>query len=135
MTAKNGFFVDCDGNTCSTVAPGEGLRCLLDGDNIDLIDSQDFVVYEATFFPSIASLEAEGVEVQVSHKGTVFRLSPAERVAAAEFCQACEGTAGYDVPKAMMARLTDIGMVEPIGDGSYMQTEVLEQFSANNLLG
>lgn len=70
---RAGFFVDWDGNTRRTEAPGLGMSCTvmqreLEGEpylGVDVLDHEDFVIHEATFFPSIESLEQMGITVRL----------------------------------------------------------------------
>ena len=64
-----GFFVDWDGNTRRVECPGEGLSCKvitrLDYVDIDVIDAAGFVCHEATYYPTLAALEAVGVAINL----------------------------------------------------------------------
>lgn len=72
-TCQAGFFVDWDGNTRRTESPGAGLRCIvsereLNGEpylGVDVVDREDFVTYEATFFPTMDSLAQMGITVRL----------------------------------------------------------------------
>jgi len=63
-----GFFVDWDGNTRRVEAPGEGMKCVVvdrGHKGVDVLDSQDFVIHEATFFPTLEAVAAAGVIVNL----------------------------------------------------------------------
>jgi len=53
------------------------------------------------------------------------KLTFAERTAAVRFCDTCADGEGYDVPKAMMKRLAELGLVVSKGFGRYEQTPLL----------
>lgn len=52
-------------------------------------------------------------------------ISPEEAAAAVSFCETCDDDEGYMVPKAMMKRLTVLGLVIHKGFGYYEQTMLL----------
>lgn len=56
---------------------------------------------------------------------TVAAISEQEMAAFNRFCECVEDadSGGYDVPKVMMRRLAEIGLVRPAGFGRYWQTE------------
>lgn len=68
-----GFFVDWDGGTRKVESPGEGIRCVvrlstLQGIkylSVDVVDSCDFVIHEATYFESLDALRSAGVVVRL----------------------------------------------------------------------
>jgi hypothetical protein len=63
-----GFFVDWDGNTRRVGAPGDGLECQVVDRGyaaVDVLDSQGFVVHEATFFPTLEAVAAAGVIINL----------------------------------------------------------------------
>lgn len=66
-TPVAGFFVDWDGNTRRIDSPGEGLSCKVvdrgDYTGVDVIDAAGFVCHEATYFPTLADVEAAGVAI------------------------------------------------------------------------
>jgi len=71
--APSGFFVDWDGNTRRTEAPGDSMTCTvmerqLNGQpylGVDVLDYNGFVIHEATFFPTREAIEAAGVTVNL----------------------------------------------------------------------
>lgn len=65
---KKGFFVDCDGMTRKTEDPGNGWRCEVSGNHVDVIDSMDFVVMEATFFATEEDLQNAGIIIEYVSK-------------------------------------------------------------------
>ena len=73
VACQAGFFVDWDGNTRRTEAPGLGMSCVvmrreLNGEpylGVDVLDHEHFVIHEATFFPNIQSLEQMGITVRL----------------------------------------------------------------------
>jgi hypothetical protein len=52
-------------------------------------------------------------------------LTDEERAAALRFISTCEDGEGYDVPKPMMRRLSELGLVEHLGGGWYEGTAAL----------
>lgn len=72
-TPSTGFFVDWNGNTRRVESPGHGYTCttlqrFLEGKpylGVDVIDSEGFVIHEATYYPSLEALEAVGVTVNL----------------------------------------------------------------------
>lgn len=64
-----GFFVDWDGNTRRTEAPGSGYTCqLVEHANylgVDVIDHEGFVCHEAVYYPTQDALRAVGVTVNL----------------------------------------------------------------------
>ncbi len=54
-----------------------------------------------------------------------IELTPEERAAALRFCETCQDDEGYDVPKPMMKRLVELGLVEYKGFGRYQQTDAI----------
>jgi hypothetical protein len=50
-----------------------------------------------------------------------------ERIAARRFIETCEDGEGFDVPKPMMKRLTELGLVVHKGGGWYEGTPLLDQ--------
>ena len=52
-------------------------------------------------------------------------MTDAEKKAAARFNETTEDGEGYDVPKPMMRRLAEIGLVIHKGGGWYEQTDAL----------
>jgi hypothetical protein len=54
-------------------------------------------------------------------------LTDEEKRAALRFCETCEDSEGYDVPKPMMKRLAELGLVVHKGGGWYEGTPALEQ--------
>ena len=63
-----GFFVDWDGNTRRVDAPGDGMECeVVDRGHmsVDVLDSQGFVIPEATCFPTLEAVAAAGVVVNL----------------------------------------------------------------------
>lgn len=69
MELKTGFFVDWDGHTRRVEAPGDGLECqvLNKGSyvGVDVLASDGCVIHEATYFPTLAAVQAAGVEVHL----------------------------------------------------------------------
>lgn len=65
-----GFFVDWDGITRSLEAPGDGYACQVEARNghlgVMVLGSQGLVCYEADYHPSLDSLRAAGVTVQLA---------------------------------------------------------------------
>ena len=62
---ETGFFVDWDGNTRRTEAPGAGYTCTVDGPNCDVLDEEGCVIHEATYYATLAEIEALGVTVKL----------------------------------------------------------------------
>ena len=65
---KTGFFVDWNGDTRRVDAPGEGMECqVVDRGHagVDVMDSQGFVIHEATLFPTLEAVAAAGVVVKL----------------------------------------------------------------------
>lgn len=54
-----------------------------------------------------------------------IQLTPEERKAALRFCETCQDGEGYDVPKPMMKRLAELGLVVYKGFGRYEQTDAI----------
>lgn len=54
-----------------------------------------------------------------------------ERNAALRFIETCEDGEGFDVPKPMMKRLTELGLVVHKGGGWYEGTPMLDQLQEN----
>ena len=54
-------------------------------------------------------------------------LTDEEKRAVMRFCETCEDGEGYDVPKAMMKRLEQLGLVVHKGGGWYEGTPALDQ--------
>ena len=52
-------------------------------------------------------------------------LTDEERTAALRFISTCEDSEGYDVPKPMMRRLSELGLVKHLGGGWYEGTAAL----------
>lgn len=74
VLVPDGFFVDWDGNTRRTEAPGPGMSCRVydatgcDDEpyqRVDVIDREGFVTHEAVYYPSIEALQAVGVTIQL----------------------------------------------------------------------
>jgi hypothetical protein len=59
-------------------------------------------------------------------------LTDDEKKAALRFCETCEDSEGYDVPKAMMKRLAELGLVVHKGGGWYEGTPALEQLQTES---
>lgn len=57
-----------------------------------------------------------------------MELTLEERKAASRFCETCADGEGYDVPKPMMKRLAELGLVVHKGGGYYEGTPALDQF-------
>lgn len=72
-TCPAGYFVDWDGNTRRTEAPGDGMHCRVEecelkGEpylGVDVLDDGDFVIHEATFFPSLEALTHAGITIRL----------------------------------------------------------------------
>lgn len=62
---QHGFFVDWNGDTRRTEATGEFYSCKVIGEHVDVIDSEGFVIHECQFFPTLKSVEAAGVIVNL----------------------------------------------------------------------
>ena len=78
----------------------------------------------------LAAAERDGV---TRLKGAVtLALTEKEKNAALRFCETCEDGEGYDVPKAMMKRLADLGLVVHKGGGWYEGTPALEQLQSES---
>ena len=61
-----GFFVDWDGFTRRFESPGADFTCRMSDrkwPSVDVIDSSGFVVHEATYFATLADVEAADVVV------------------------------------------------------------------------
>ena len=61
MTQKNyireGWFVDVNGEVCSTLQPGEGFHCFMpDVNTVWLCQSDGEVIHEATFYADLQNL-------------------------------------------------------------------------------
>lgn len=52
-------------------------------------------------------------------------MTDGEKKAALRFCETCDDNEGYDVPKPMMKRLKELGLVVYKGFGYYEQTDFL----------
>lgn len=66
-------------------------------------------------------------------KGVVaLALTDGEKKAALRFCETCEDGEGYDVPKTMMKRLAELGLVFHKGGGWYEGTPALEQLQTES---
>lgn len=78
----------------------------------------------------LSAAEREGV----THlKGAVaLALTDEEKNAALRFCETCEDGEGYDVPKPMMKRLAELGLVVHKGGGWYEGTPALEQLQTES---
>ena len=66
MAINTGFFVDWNGTTRRVEAPGDGYTCQVvdrGHQGVDVIDSAGFVCHEATYFHTLADIEAAGVVV------------------------------------------------------------------------
>lgn len=61
-----------------------------------------------------------------------IQLTPDEREAALRFCETCQDDEGYDVPKPMMKRLAELGLVKYKGFGRYQQTEAILKLESDN---
>lgn len=59
----HGFFVDWNGTTRLTQAPGEGLTCDVDvaKAHVDVVDANGFLIHECTLFKSIEAMVAAGI--------------------------------------------------------------------------
>jgi len=74
-----GFFVDWNGQTRRFERPGLGYTCLIrhstcEGQpylGVDVVDAEGFVTHEATFYRSLAALEAVGVTVDLVEEAPV----------------------------------------------------------------
>jgi len=55
------------------------------------------------------------------------QITDLEKKAALRFCETCEDSQGYDVPKPMMKRLTELGLVVHKGAGVYQGTSLLDR--------
>lgn len=55
------------------------------------------------------------------------KLSEDELAAAMRFCETCEDGEGYDVPKPMMKRLAELGLVVYCHFGRYAGTPLLDR--------
>ncbi len=64
-----GFFVDWDGNTRRIESPGDGFSCKVvrrvDYTSVDVVDPAGFVCHEATYFRTLADVEAAGVTINL----------------------------------------------------------------------
>jgi len=63
-----GFFVDWDGKTRRTDAPGAGATCRVverGHTGVDVIDADGFVIHEATYFPTLEAVAAAGVVIEL----------------------------------------------------------------------
>lgn len=78
----------------------------------------------------LSAAERDGV----THlKGAVaMALTDEEKKAALRFCETCEDGEGYDVPKSMMKRLAQLGLVVHKGGGWYEGTPALEQLQTES---
>jgi len=65
--AVDGFFVDWDGKTRRTEAPGQGYRCLVDEDlsRVDIMQSDGGVVHECTYYKTLDDVKAAGAIVDL----------------------------------------------------------------------
>ncbi len=65
---KTGFFVDWNGATRRIESPGAGMRCEVVPEtlygvpyfSVNVIDQDDFVTYEATYFETLEAVQAAG---------------------------------------------------------------------------
>lgn len=66
MTIK-GFFVDWNGATRRTENPGPGYTCEVDlaRSHVDVVDGGGFVTFECSYFPTLESVEAADIEVNL----------------------------------------------------------------------
>lgn len=64
MTTAEGFFVDWDGNTRSTIDPGGGYLCESDpvARYVAITTKGGTLVHEATYYKSIADIEKAGIK-------------------------------------------------------------------------
>lgn len=64
-----GYFVDWNGEARRVEAPGRGYTCVVikkDGYlGVDVIDGEDFVTHEATYFESLEAIAATGCTVKL----------------------------------------------------------------------
>ncbi|CCB66860.1 hypothetical protein [Hyphomicrobium sp. MC1] len=72
MAIAEGFFVDWDGNTRSTLEPGGGYLCEIDpvARYVAITTKTGAVVHEGTFYKSLAEIEKAGIRaplVPASH--------------------------------------------------------------------
>lgn len=66
-----GFFVDWDGNTRSTEAPGKGLHCEVDlaARYVGVFGKYGTLDHEATFYKTLADIEKAGIKVSLIPEG------------------------------------------------------------------
>lgn len=60
-------------------------------------------------------------------------LTLEERAAALRFCETCQDDEGYDVPRPMMKRLAELGLVEYKGFGRYEQTDTILKLESDHM--
>ncbi len=64
-----------------------------------------------------------------------MQLREEELAAALRFCETCEDGEGYDVPKAMMKRLAELGLVVYCHFGRYAGTPLLDRLQVEHEAG
>lgn len=64
-----------------------------------------------------------------------MQLSEDELAAAMRFCETCEDGEGYDVPKPMMKRLAELGLVVYCHFGRYAGTPLLDRLQEEHEAG
>lgn len=71
MDKVEGFFVDWDGKTRRTEAPGDGYRCEVDParNSVDVIAQDGCYIHATGFFPTLDSLRAAGITVEFAAQG------------------------------------------------------------------
>jgi hypothetical protein len=64
MAAQDGFFVDWNGNSRSTLDPGGGYLCEIDAPSryVAVMSPRGALVHEATFYKSTADIEKAGIK-------------------------------------------------------------------------
>jgi hypothetical protein len=75
--------------------------------------------------------KSDGV-IQPKRGDTLDLLTEEEKKAALRFCETCEDGQGYDVPKSMMKRLVELGLVVHKGRGWYEGSPALEQLQTES---
>lgn len=62
-----GFFIDWDGKTRRTEAPGKGLRCEVDtaARYVGVFGKYGTLDHEATYYKTLSAIEAAGIKVNL----------------------------------------------------------------------
>lgn len=93
------------------------VRLYIDG---DFSDFGQKCAYAAAIAKRLNAQQPEQVQQSASFPCAIL---PEEMEAFARFCECCEYDDSYDVPKDMMNRLAEIGLVRSLSRGAYQTTE------------